>query len=79
VELCIWNIALCGAETWTLWQIDWKYCERFYMWCWSKVEKINWTDHVKNEQILCRGKEERNILHTVGHGKANWIGHILHG
>jgi hypothetical protein len=41
------------------------------------MEKINWTDHVKNEQILCTGKEERNILYTVRHGKANWIGHIL--
>jgi len=41
------------------------------------MEKISWTDHVKNEQILCRGKEKRNILRTVRHGKANWIGHVL--
>jgi len=25
------------------------------------------------------GQEERNILHAVKRGKADWIGYILHG
>jgi hypothetical protein len=29
-----------------------------------------------NEAVLRRDKEERNILHTLKRGKANWIGHI---
>jgi hypothetical protein len=32
---------------------------------------------VKNEGVLHRVKEERNILHTKKRRKANWIGHIL--
>jgi len=28
----IWNIALYGAETWTLWKIDQKYLESFKRW-----------------------------------------------
>jgi len=40
------------------------------------MEKIIWTDRVKNE-ALQRVKEERNILHTIKRRKANWIGHIL--
>ena len=40
--------------------------------------KISWTDHVRNEEVLHRVKEERNILHTVKRRKANWIGHIVH-
>jgi hypothetical protein len=32
---------------------------------------------VRNEKLLHRVKEERNILHTVERRKANWIGHIL--
>jgi hypothetical protein len=47
------------------------------MWCWSRIEKIGWTDHVNNEKVLCRVKEQRNILHEIGKRKANWIGHIL--
>jgi len=29
------------------------------------MEKINWTDHVRNEEILLRVKEQRNILHEI--------------
>jgi hypothetical protein len=42
------------------------------------MEKISWTDHVRNEEVLHSVKEERNILHTIKRRKANWIGHIVH-
>jgi hypothetical protein len=48
------------------------------MWCWRKMEKIIWTDRVRNEKVLHRVKAERDIVHTVKIRKANWIGHILH-
>jgi len=41
------------------------------------MEKISWTDHVRNEDVLLRVKEQRNILHEISKRKANWIGHIL--
>ena len=40
------------------------------------MEKISWTDHVRNE-VLLRVNEQRNILHEIIKRKANWIGHIL--
>ena len=41
------------------------------------MEKISWTHHVRNEEVLLRVKEQRNILHEIRKRKANWIGHIL--
>jgi hypothetical protein len=41
------------------------------------MEKISCTDHVRNEDLLLRVKEQRNILHEMRKRKANWIGHIL--
>ena len=41
------------------------------------MEKISWTDHVRNEGVLLRVTEQRNILHEIRKRKANWIGHIL--
>jgi hypothetical protein len=41
------------------------------------MEKISWTDRVRNEEVLHRVKEERSIVHTIKRRKANWIGHIL--
>jgi len=34
------------------------------MWCWRRMEKIGWTDHVRNPTQIRKQK-------------ANWIGHIL--
>ena len=45
--------------------------------CVCVMEKISWIDHVKNEEVLFRVKEQRNILHEIRKRKANWIGHIL--
>ena len=33
---------------------------------------------MRNEEVLLRVKEQRNILHEIRKWKANWIGHILH-
>jgi hypothetical protein len=41
------------------------------------MEKISWTAHVRNEEVLLKVKEQRNILHEISKRKANWIGHIL--
>jgi hypothetical protein len=35
------------------------------------MEKVSWTDHVRNEEVLLR------VLHEISKRKANWIGHIL--
>ena len=72
----IWSIGLYGAETWMLWATDQKHLESFEMWCWRRMEKISWNDHVRNE-VWLRVNEQRNILHEIRKWKANWIGHIL--
>ena len=47
------------------------------MWCSRRMEKTSWTDHVRNEEILHKVKEERNTLHTINRRKVNWTCHIL--
>ena len=73
----VWSMALYGAETWTLWETDQKCLESSEMWCWRRMEKINWNNRVRNEEVLLRVNEQRNILHKIRKRKANWIGHIL--
>ena len=77
VKCYIWSITLCSADAWTLWKVDQEYLESFEMWCWRRMEKISWTDRVRNEEVLLSVQEERNILRTVGRRKANCTGHIL--
>ena len=77
IKCYIWSMALYGAETWTLRAADQKYLESFEMWCWGRMVKMSWTDHVRNEEVLLRVNEQRNNLREIRKRKANWIGHIL--
>jgi hypothetical protein len=48
VKCYIWSVALYGAETLTLLAVYQKHLEGLEMWCWRMMEKISWTDHVRN-------------------------------
>jgi hypothetical protein len=58
VKCYIWSITLCGAETWTIRELYQKELEKFEMWCWRRMEKIRWTDSVRNEEVLHGLKKE---------------------
>jgi hypothetical protein len=78
LEKCyIWSVALYGAEIGTVWGVDQKHLESYEMWCWIRMEKVIWTDRVRNEEVLLRVKEKGNLPHEISKWKANWIGHIL--
>jgi hypothetical protein len=49
---------LYGTETWAPQNIDQKYLESFEMWCCRRIEKISWTDRVRNEEVKSQGGEE---------------------
>jgi hypothetical protein len=46
------------------------------LWSWVRME-TNWTDHVRNEEVLYRVKETRNVLCTIKKREFNGTGHIL--
>jgi hypothetical protein len=64
------SIASYGAETL-------EYGSEIPCKCWERMGKINWTNCVKNEEILHGFKEERNIVHTIKRRKASLTVHIL--
>ena len=43
------------------------------------MEKINWRDHIRNEEVLLRVKGEENFLLTIKRRKYKYIGPILCG
>jgi len=77
-QIQILRKATSDSETWTLQKQDNKYLESSEMLCWRRMEKISWTNHVRNAEVLQWVRDERNIIHTVNRRKFNWIGHILH-
>jgi hypothetical protein len=52
------SIAFYGPETWTLRKGDQKYMENFEVWCWRRMEKISWTDHVRKKYYIESSRTE---------------------
>jgi len=43
---------------------------------WKRMEKISWTNCIKNEEVLHRVKEDKKILHAIKQRKMKWIDNI---
>ena len=70
IDSCDWRINLIFPSSCDLKQnfcLD--LCRQGIMFC------ISYT--LRNEEVLLRVYEQRNILHEIRKRKANWIGHIL--
>jgi hypothetical protein len=43
------------------------------------MQKINWADHVRNEEVLHAVNKERNTVYKTEMRTDMWIGHISEG
>src|SRR6218665_1564443 len=79
VKALIWGVMLHGAETWMMRKEDVKQIEAFEMWIWRRMERMSWTEHRTNEEILKKVEENRSLMDIIRTRQKNWIGHILRG
>ncbi|KAJ4432308.1 hypothetical protein ANN_20927 [Periplaneta americana] len=47
------------------------------MWIWRRMERVKWTDRIRNEAVLGRVGEERRMLKLIRKRKRNWLAHWL--
>ena len=66
-----------GAETWTLRRNEQKQLEGFEMWIWRRMERVKWTDKIKNAVMLERVGEGRIMLELIRKRERNWLGYWL--
>ncbi|XP_049833909.1 uncharacterized protein LOC126278101 [Schistocerca gregaria] len=77
LRMYVWSTALYDSETWTVGKLEQKRIEAFEMWCYRRMLKIRWTDKVRNEEVLRRIGEERNMWKTLIRRRDRMIGHLL--
>ncbi|KAJ4446270.1 hypothetical protein ANN_12964 [Periplaneta americana] len=44
------------------------------MWIWRRMERVKWTDRIRNEAVMERVGEERKMLKLIKKRKRNWFG-----
>ena len=65
------------AETWALQRNEQKLLEAFEVRVWRRMERVKWTDKIKNAVVLERVGEGKIMLELIRKRKRNWLGHWL--
>ena len=52
-------------------------CKHLRLWKWRRMERVKWTDKIKNAVVLERVGECRIMLELTMKRKRNWLGHWL--
>ena len=60
IKSLVWSVAFYAAEAWTMRKVDTQRLEAFEMWCWRKMFKISYKEHVTNDEVLSRAKVKRS-------------------
>ena len=65
IKSCIWSVAVCGSEPWTIGKNEERVVNGFETWSWRGMLKIKWTDRVTNDEVFQRAKEGRLLLEIL--------------
>ena len=77
IQSLVWSVALYASKAWTMRKVDTQRLEAFEMWCWRKIFKISYKEHVTNDEVLSRAKDKRSIIARITNQQKLWIGHNL--
>jgi len=77
MKSCIWSVAVCGSETWTVGKNEETIINAFETRYWRGMLKIKWTDRIMNDEVFQRAKEEILLLKILKTRCQSWIGYII--
>src|SRR3989441_717291 len=64
VKALVRPVVLYGCETWTSLQDEINRLEALEVWLWRGLEKISWSDKIRNDEVFAGVKEERCLIRT---------------
>ena len=78
VLLCyVWSILLYGCESWTMNKDLRRNVEAFEMWCLRRMQRISYTAHKTNAEVLMQTYQERKLFRTIIERQLSFFGHIV--
>ena len=77
IKCYVWSNLLYGVETWTISKTSQQRLEAFEMWALRRLQRISWTRHVTNEEVLRLADTKRSLFQTVKQRKLSFFDHIM--
>ena len=70
-------VLLYGSECWTITNTMKKKLEAAEIWFYRRILRIPYTAHVKNEVVLDRMSENRELINIIRSQQIKFFGHIM--
>jgi len=79
LETYIFSIVSYGSESWTYGKEVIRKIRAFENWCYRRILRISWKDHVTNEMVEQRMGCQMKLATRLCQRKARFAGHIMRG
>ena len=77
VQLMIWPIMSYSSETWIYLKSVQNTINVFERWCYKRMLRISWTEHVTNEEVFNRANTKRTLLDELLKRRVAFHGHLV--
>ena len=77
VQLMIWPIMSYGSETWIYLKSVQNMIKVFERWCYRRMLRISWTEHVTNEEVFNRANTKPTLLDGLLKRRLAFHGHLV--
>ena len=73
----VWSTLLYGSEAWTLSSKMLNKLEATEMWFLRRMQRISYTEHVTNVEVLHRANTKRKLLSEMVNRQVKFFGHVM--
>ena len=77
VQLMIWPIMSYGSETWLYLKSVQNMIKVFERWCYRRMLRISWTEHVTNEEVFNTANTKPTLLDGLLKRRLAFHGHLV--
>ena len=73
----IWPIMSYGSETWIYLKSVQNMINVFERWCYRRMRRISWTEHVTNEEVFNRANTNPILMYVLLKRRLAFHGHLV--
>ena len=77
VQLMIWSIMSYGSDTWIYLMSVQNIINVFERWCYRRMLRISWTEHVTNEEVFNMAYTKPTLLDEIPIRRLAFHGHLV--
>ena len=73
----VFQVVMCGCDSWTIKKAECQRIDAFELWCWRRLLRVPWTARRSNQSILKEISLEYSLEGLMLKLKLQYFGHLI--